>query len=224
MSITLSIITITLSNDAELANTLRSLELLKKSELSFKIQHIIVSPDVTCEQLSDCEFYYKKRSGIYPAMNVGIEAAKGDYLWFLNAGDECIEDLPVSNILDRDDDNPHVVCAPVIRKYSDRSQSLYKGRITNPHQGIFYSRKVFELVGLYDERYQVISDCLLFDRIRKFKVKRYFLHDPVAYFDMSGVSSSREGQLKNRLEFRHHLTTNWFSVVAWYRFFRSSIF
>jgi glycosyltransferase involved in cell wall biosynthesis len=46
--------------------------------------------------------YYvsEKDSGLYDAMNKGLKVAKGEYVWFMNAGDEIYDPNTLANIFD----------------------------------------------------------------------------------------------------------------------------
>ena len=86
-----SIITITFNNRSNLAKTITSV----KSQDYKNIEYIIIdggSNDGSVEIIKENESIISKwvsesDNGIYDAMNKGINFAKGDYVWFLNAGD-----------------------------------------------------------------------------------------------------------------------------------------
>jgi len=177
---------------------------------------------MSCSEFKESRFLFEEPSGIYPAMNAGLRDAKGEYLWFLNSGDECVECPDFSCLFGKNHPaGPHIFCFPVIRKYSDGRQEVYEGNLTNPHQGILYHRDVFTRVGEYDTRYKLISDCLLYDRMREYKVKVIKLSKPIAYFAMDGISGSAEGKQRSKREFRHYFLRNITKLMAWFRFFRS---
>lgn len=122
------------------------------------------------ESYGDCvRWLSESDSGVYDAMNKGIERASGDWLYFLGAGD----------LLRLD-----VLCeiAPHARELADESggvaaliygdvwlceeQQRFGGsfpparlRSWNPsHQAIFTSRAVFEKLGGYETRYLTAAD------------------------------------------------------------------
>ena len=55
-----------------------------------RVEIIVVTPinniDDVAKRVS-AVFVPDQGEGVYPAMNLGISASKGDYLWFLNSGD-----------------------------------------------------------------------------------------------------------------------------------------
>jgi glycosyltransferase involved in cell wall biosynthesis len=101
--------------------------------------------------------------GVYDAMNKGIQIARGDYLYFLGAGD-----LLRNNVLERVDrviprhgrnllyGNVHLMSGERISSGEFNKRKLARGNIC--HQAIFYQRTVFELIGDYDLRYSLLAD------------------------------------------------------------------
>jgi glycosyltransferase involved in cell wall biosynthesis len=87
-----SIITVTYNAGELLLNTLNSI----KSQTYNNIEYIIVdgkSEDNTIDIIKKNEKFVsnwisERDKGLYDAMNKGIELATGDYIWFINAGDE----------------------------------------------------------------------------------------------------------------------------------------
>lgn len=132
---TLSIITICYNDLEGLQKTLRSLQ----SQTSKNFEHIIVdgaSADGTLEFLKSFTPGWKltwkseKDRGIYDAMNKGLLLATGEYVWFLNAGDDCastqvIEKLlkhlngPSQNPTDSDSDSDSSPITPISAKKPD---------------------------------------------------------------------------------------------------------
>lgn len=88
----LSIITVTYNAEATLERTI--LSVVRQS--CRNIEHIIVdgrSTDGTVDIIKKYETHISKwisepDGGIYDAMNKGLDMARGQYVWFLNAGDE----------------------------------------------------------------------------------------------------------------------------------------
>lgn len=87
-----SIITVVLNGERFIERTLRSVASLRWP----RIQHVIVdggstdsTPDLVRRYGSRVDpFLSGPDGGIYDAMNRGLEAAREDFVWFLNAGDE----------------------------------------------------------------------------------------------------------------------------------------
>ncbi len=87
----ISIITVVYNAKEGLEKTIRSV-----AGQAGNVEHIIIdggSDDETVEiikKYQDKISYWvsEKDNGIYDAMNKGLKRAKGDYVWFINAGDE----------------------------------------------------------------------------------------------------------------------------------------
>jgi len=87
-----SIITVVFNSDSTLEKTIKSI-----IEQEYKdIEYVIIdggSTDGTVDIIKKYEKFIslwisEPDKGIYDAMNKGLEKATGDYVWFLNAGDE----------------------------------------------------------------------------------------------------------------------------------------
>ena len=98
----LSIITVVYNRREDLKKTIASV----KGQTSHDIEYIVIdgdSNDGTKEVISEnadfiSRFVSEKDSGIYDAMNKGLQMASGDYVWFLNSGDEIYSSDTVENI------------------------------------------------------------------------------------------------------------------------------
>lgn len=98
----LSIITITYNAQAFLERTIKSI--LAQTEQAF--EYIIIDGASKDGTLAIAQ-QYKARinqlisepdNGLYHAMNKGLQLAKGEYVWFMNAGDEIADSQAVANI------------------------------------------------------------------------------------------------------------------------------
>lgn len=96
-----SIITVVFNNKENLLKTIKAV----RSQMYSNLEYIVIdgaSTDGTLEVINSNKdiisyFISEKDNGIYDAMNKGLKASKGDYVWFINAGDIPAED----NILDK---------------------------------------------------------------------------------------------------------------------------
>lgn len=98
----ISIITITYNAVSTLERTIKSVE-----KLNFpSIEYIVVdgaSTDGTLDLIHKysyviTKYISKPDDGIYDAMNRGIDMASGEYVWFVNAGDEIYEPDTISKL------------------------------------------------------------------------------------------------------------------------------
>lgn len=126
----------------------KTIEMVKKYEKN--INKIISEPD----------------RGIYDAMNKGIELATGEFIWFMNAGDEIYDSRTVENIF-KNYDNEDVLYGSMQLVNEDGSMaSIFKvpqnltyknfiyGMVVS-HQAIIIKK---EIVSNYNLEYTVVSD------------------------------------------------------------------
>ncbi|GAB3960912.1 glycosyltransferase family 2 protein [Spirosoma harenae] len=102
---TVSIITITYNAERFLERTIRSV--LAQQATDF--EYIVIdggSKDGTLAIIKQYEkaitdWISEPDKGLYDAMNKGLHRAKGDYVWFMNAGDELYDSTTLANLLNR---------------------------------------------------------------------------------------------------------------------------
>lgn len=134
----------------------------------------------------------EKDNGIYDAMNKGIDLAKGQYLYFIGAGDRLFDDA-LKMI------NDNINCEDIIygNTYMEFEKKKQGKRVRKSdliyemlcHQGIFYNRNVFDLVGKYEKKYRIVADNILNKKIfaDDTLVKKYVDID-IAHYLGGGVS------------------------------------
>ncbi len=211
-----SIITPTLNCGEKIERTIQSVWWQGKELFEF----IIVDGNSKDDTLEIIEKY---RSGItvisakdrcvYDAMNKGIDLASGKYLYFLGAGDR-LRPFILKNIAGM---MPSEELAFVYGNvYWDDEDKIYNGEFTKAklkddnicHQAVFYERNIFELVGKFEERFNVYADyvlnmkCFGTDRIRK-----NYLDVIVANYEGGGLSMHQKD--KSFFEERARLIKNY---------------
>jgi putative colanic acid biosynthesis glycosyltransferase len=140
--------------------------------------------------------------GVYPAMNAGLEDARGAYVMFLNAGDEFFDSETVASIrriLDRDrplwmfgqvcfvaEDGSRVTPPPL--DYSaERRSSFSRGRFP-PHQGTIANRQTLLDLGGFDTSYRIAADYAVFLRL-SLRAEPSISDDTIALFHEGGLST-----------------------------------
>ncbi|MEO5858720.1 MAG: glycosyltransferase family 2 protein [Pyrinomonadaceae bacterium] len=190
--------------------TLRSV--LSQNEELYEL--IIVdgaSTDDTVERLGNFESNFtlvsESDNGIYNAFNKGIDLATGRYIYFIGAGD-CLRPGILAQLKDLLPlERPTLVygkCYFVKNRYFDgRELKTTDFSWTNIcHQGEFYHRSIFTLVGKYDERYKVFSDWLL--NLKCFlsgEIETVYIPVHIADFEEDGISSNLDNDPVFKKEF-----------------------
>ena len=85
----LSVITVGLC-PTDIINTLSPLTIALDDP---RVEFVVVTPSKNIDSVANyisAVFVSDQGEGVYQAMNMGISASRGDYLWFLNSGDESL--------------------------------------------------------------------------------------------------------------------------------------
>lgn len=164
----LSIITISRWHDADLEKTCKSVnnnftELLNKKN----VEHIIVlGEDVVANDNQQGRYCYTAPpKGIYNAMNFGLNKANGKWVWFLNAGDECVDNIHDKLLQALSSCNAGVLKAGVNAINSNNETNVIFGRLISPHPGTFYRTEILRKIGGYREDFKIISDQIAFETL-----------------------------------------------------------
>jgi glycosyltransferase involved in cell wall biosynthesis len=166
---TFSIILATYNCGRKVEDTL--LSILSQNEELFEL---IVIDGASSDGTLDCIKKYENSltlvsepdDGVYYAFNKGIDLATGKYLYFIGAGD-CLRKgvlEQVKEFLPKEDANfVYGNCYFVKRKgFDGRKFSSFDFTWTNIcHQGEFYHRSIFDIIGKYDLRYKIFADWML---------------------------------------------------------------
>lgn len=145
-------------------------------------------------------------SGIFNAQNKGVQAAKGDYLLFLNSGDVLNGATVLHDFIHAPEFKGDIIYGDYKyhnggKQYPDALSPLFFFKSSLPHQSTLFKARVFETMGLQDEQLRIAAD-------RAFYMKCYFSeqfvfsHVPIALtlFDLTGVSNDPEFSAKKELE------------------------
>lgn len=198
----ISIITINLNNEVGIEKTIKSV--VNQTYDSFEFLIIDgASTDGSLDVINQHKdnihhIVSEKDSGIYNAMNKGIKKAKGDYLLFLNSGDEltsktAVEDFITHPLFDGDIIYGDYKFEKGEKIYSNDLTPFYFIRTSLPHQSTFFKKEVFDTMGLYDEKFQICADrafyikCFLSNQIQ-FQHVNYAL----TLFGLDGLSNDNK--------------------------------
>ena len=203
----ISIITINLNNLAGLKLTYQSI--LNQPENSFEwilvdggstdgtnefIKQLVRKPDIFISELDN---------GIYHAMNKGTQLANGEYVIFMNSGDQFTKNILNNKLLL--ELNTEIVYGDALVTYDNLELSYSKQpeklsilnfyRSCICHQATFIKRDV-QLSFLYDENYKYASCRKFFlDSIIFGDANYKYLNIPICIYDLNGVSSKSKEKL-----------------------------
>lgn len=117
------------------------------------------------EQYSDYFAYWcsEPDSGIYHAMNKGIDKASGQYLQFLNSGDTLHSDQVLKQVFESENEADlmygdfQLQDDTYVRRFPEKITLTYILTDCLNHQASFYKRELFEKER-YDESFKIVSD------------------------------------------------------------------
>lgn len=150
--------------------------------------------------------------GLYDAMNKAIDLAKGDFVWFINAGDKIYSSRTLQQVVDAIEQNPDadvVYGQTIIIGQEDEvlgerhriaptnltKKSLLDGLVVC-HQSVIVRRSI---APQYDLGYKLTADYDWMCRVLDASRKNVYIDDYLSKFQTAGLSSQRRKQsLKER--------------------------
>lgn len=162
--------------------------------------------------------------GLYDAMNKGLHLAKGDFVWFINAGDKIYDKTTMQEIIDTIDANPdgdviygqsiiidedenvrgerHKIAPKVLTK-----KSLLNGLVVC-HQSILVRK---DIAADYDTQYRISADYDWVCKALSVSRKNCYIDNYISRFMIAGVSAQQ--RKKSWLE-RYHIMKKHFGFPA----------
>lgn len=220
----ISVITVCYNAVSTIEQTIESV--INQSSLD-QIEYIVIdgnSSDGTLDIIKKYEnkiskFVSEPDSGIYNAMNKGINLATGDYIHFLNAND-CYDDKDVifEVIKAAEDSQSDFIIGDVIL-VSSNGRSVYRSNKNISaytifsnwiyHVALFKKRDLFAKYGLFDESYKIAADNnwiipLLLDK----NITKSYLAKPIARFKLDGISAKEDSKKQTIAELEIVLAKN----------------
>ncbi len=166
-----SIVTITKNNPTGFARTQKSVQSQSYSDFEWVVIDGDIEPD----------------NGIYDAMNKGIARANGEYVIFMNAGDEfaspdvleCLSKIKADFIYSDAIEDGFV-------KRSKHVSRIKNGMITH-HQAMVYRARILKNLR-YDERYSLAADYKLTLEFIILSNCICYINLPLCIFEVGGLS------------------------------------
>jgi len=220
----LSVVTIVYNNVNDIERTMLSV----LNQTYPHIEYIVIdglSNDGTLDVIQQYEsriarLVSEKDEGIYDAMNKGIAAAMGDYIIFMNSGDEFYDNDTVAHVF-ASAANADIYYGET-EMINSKGESLGQRRHKAPkkfnwkgfkhgmsisHQAIYIKR---ELVEPYDRRYQLSADIDWIIRAAKKAQKIVNVNRYVAKYLMGGMSKKKH---KQSLKERFHIMKKHYGLL-----------
>jgi glycosyltransferase involved in cell wall biosynthesis len=220
----LTVVTIVYNNVRDIERTVLSV----LNQTYPNIEYLVIdgaSTDGTLEILKKYEYRLaklisEKDKGIYDAMNKGLALAAGDYILFMNSGDEIYASDTVENVFSSAPDAD--IYYGETEMYDENWKSLGQRRHKAPetftwkdfkygmsisHQAIYIRRS---LTGLYDPQYQLSADIDWIIKAAKKAVKIVNTGMYVAKYLVGGMSKKKHRQ---SLIERFHIFSKYYGLI-----------
>jgi glycosyltransferase involved in cell wall biosynthesis len=202
----LSVITVVRNDETGFTSTMASLDMQDLDGVEFVVIDGSDASDRVDETVSGraaTTYEWHQPTGVYGAMNAGLAAARGEYAYFLNAGDLLAGPTVLSSLRDvisatsapwlfgsvRFIDEAGSAVVPPPFEYATEKNTLFSHGRFPPHQGTVARSELLRQQGCFDTSYRIGADYAAFLRLS-------IVVDPVecpfviAEFRQGGMSST----------------------------------
>lgn len=162
-------------------------------------------------------FTSKQDCGLYHAMNKGIQAATGDYLYFLNSDDYFCDDNVVADVVEaiREDPSLDLVYGDVLIQAGEKLVRKPQVPVLNRetlcrhglcHQALFARRQALERTGGFSTDYRIVADGDWLARTLANGAKSRHIHRDIATISPGGLSYTTKWKEEKRRSLRANYT------------------
>lgn len=206
----ISIVIITKNNPESLRNTIESILISKHNEIivvsgnehtiTGEVQIYCRHPNLTVLEGPD--------SGIYNAMNKGTQAAQGELVWYLNAGDiSLLEKKSDFKKITKKIENKKWLIAMQKPKSKFPKTSLFfskfllfSGIKPIPHQSAIFDRQTLLSVGGYNEQYTIEADQEMFLKLYSLNFQPSLWIKNISFHQPGGIGDAQiRGTFQNQI-------------------------
>lgn len=144
------------------------------------------------------KYISEKDSGVYDAMNKGINLANGEWLYFLGADDRLVSENVLERIFMQNNDyEADFIVGNILiqstNKYINYSQVKFDTWFCISenvgHQALFTHQNTFHKVGKFDTSYKLSADNRFFYQALRAGANYRYIDVDIAYFAGTGISS-----------------------------------
>jgi glycosyltransferase involved in cell wall biosynthesis len=199
MDVKLTVVTVTYNAESCVEKTLRSI-----LSQSYQNKELIVIDGSSSDSTMDIVNRYKSQialivsepdKGIYDAMNKGARLATGDWIVFMNAGDEFADNDVLADVA-RNCDNCDVLYGDTLIEYEfgtlySKAALFSKNDRNLPlcHQSTYVKTELMKRG--FNTEYKIAADYGFFYNLYKDGYIFKYIGRPMSHYDMQGFSSSR---------------------------------
>ena len=211
----ISIITVVYNNVNNIEDTI--LNVLKVKENYKNLEYLVIdggssdgTVDVIQKYQSGIDFWMSEPDeGIYDAMNKGITNANAEWIIFMNSGDLFYDNGVLNTIFDENQiERTDIIYGKTKSKNTNRTiippkkvNKSYFFANTICHQSIFFNKKLFNELALYDLNYKIISDRDHLFRSCASNAKFKYVDTIISIWDEEGFSNDNILLFKKEVSF-----------------------
>lgn len=162
--------------------------------------------------------------GIYDAMNKAVRLAKGEWIYFLNAGDELSDPRVLADVAAAQDRLPDVQLLwgnvryvwpdgkTMLRRFDHVSAAWLPFEDLN-HQGVFARRDLFDQLGCFQTSFRTSADYDWLLRVLRSNIRHRHVSREIARFTTGGAHTKnpaalREERRRIRLQYCNEMQLN----------------